>query len=44
MTIIGGAATSLEWAKEVGSDFYASTATEGVSIIKKFFEGDKNEN
>ena len=38
-TIIGGAATSSEWAKEVGSDFYASTATEGVSIIKKYFEG-----
>lgn len=40
-TIIGGAATSLDWAKEVGSDFYASTATEGVSIIKKYFEGVK---
>ncbi len=39
-TIIGGAATSLAWSKEVGSDFYASTATEGVSIIKKFFEGE----
>ena len=42
-TIIGGAATSSEWAKEVGSDFYASTATEGVSIIKKYFEGVQNE-
>ena len=40
-TIIGGAATSLAWSKEVGSDFYASTATEGVIIIKKFFEGDQ---
>ena len=38
-TIIGGAATSSEWAKEVGADFYGSTATEGVNIIKNFFEG-----
>jgi len=43
-TIIGGAATSAEWAKEVGADFYASTATEGVKIIKNFFEGADNEN
>jgi corrinoid protein of di/trimethylamine methyltransferase len=39
-TIIGGAATSAEWAKEIGADFYASTATGGVSIIKKFFKGE----
>jgi corrinoid protein of di/trimethylamine methyltransferase len=39
-TIIGGAATSFEWSKEVGSDFYASTATEGVNKIKNFFEGE----
>jgi trimethylamine corrinoid protein len=39
-TIIGGAATSHDWAKEIGADFYASTATEGVSIIKGFFEGE----
>lgn len=39
-TIIGGAATSHEWAKEIGADFYASTATEGVNIIKGFFEGE----
>ncbi len=43
-TIIGGAATSADWAKEIGSDFYASTAAEGVNIIKKFFEGAQNEN
>jgi trimethylamine corrinoid protein len=38
-TIIGGAATSEDWAREVGCDFYAPTATEGVNIIKKYFEG-----
>jgi trimethylamine corrinoid protein len=38
-TIIGGAATSEDWAREVGCDYYASTATEGVSIIKNYFEG-----
>jgi trimethylamine corrinoid protein len=43
-TIIGGAATSNQWAREIGSDFYASTATEGVNIIKKFFEGAGDEN
>ncbi|MFC2144881.1 cobalamin-dependent protein [Actinomycetota bacterium] len=39
-TIIGGAATSHQWAKEIGADFYASTATEGVNIIKSFFGGE----
>lgn len=39
-TIIGGAATSNDWAKEIGADFYASTATEGVNIIKNYFEGE----
>ena len=39
MTIIGGAATSSDWARQIGTDFYASTATEGVNIIKKYFEG-----
>ena len=39
-TIIGGAATSHYWAKEIGADFYASTATEGVRIVKGFFEGE----
>jgi methanogenic corrinoid protein MtbC1 len=43
-TIIGGAATSQQWAEEVGADFYASTATEGVNIIRRFFEGAENEN
>ena len=38
-TIIGGAATNPEWAREIGADFYASTATEGINIIKKVFEG-----
>jgi methanogenic corrinoid protein MtbC1 len=36
-TIIGGAATDASWAKEVGADYYAVTATDGVSIIKKHF-------
>jgi trimethylamine corrinoid protein len=39
-TIIGGAATSSDWAKEIGADFYASTATEGINIIKGFFKGE----
>lgn len=38
-TIIGGAATSANWAREVGCDFYAPTATEGVKIIRTYFEG-----
>ena len=38
-TIIGGAATSESWAREVGCDFYAPTATEGVGIIRNYFEG-----
>jgi trimethylamine corrinoid protein len=38
-TIIGGAATSAAWAREVGCDYYAPTATEGVKIIRRFFEG-----
>jgi trimethylamine corrinoid protein len=38
-TIIGGAATSAEWKEKIGADFYASTATEGVQIIKGYFEG-----
>ncbi len=38
-TIIGGAATSREWAREVGCDFYAATATEGVSLIRGALEG-----
>ncbi len=38
-TIIGGAATSAAWAREVGCDFYAPTATEGVKVIRRFFEG-----
>jgi len=42
-TIVGGAATDAGWAREIGADFYASTATEGVNIIKKYFEGDGNE-
>ena len=42
-TIIGGAATDADWANEIGADFYAPTATEGVNLIKKYFEGEKNE-
>ena len=38
-TIIGGAATSAAWAREVGCDFYAPTATEGVKVIRSYFEG-----
>ncbi len=38
-TIIGGAATSAEWKEKIGADYYASTATEGVQIIKGYFEG-----
>jgi trimethylamine corrinoid protein len=38
-TIIGGAATSAEWKEKIGADYYASTATKGVQIIKGYFEG-----
>jgi len=34
-TIIGGGATDKNWAKEVGCDFYATDAIEGVKIIRK---------
>jgi len=37
-TIIGGAATTAEWSKEIGADFYAATATDGVTLIKRYFE------
>lgn len=39
-TIIGGAATDTNWAREVGADHYAVTAAEGVNIIRKCFEAD----
>jgi len=42
-TIIGGAATNVEWSKEIGADFYASTATSGIDIIKKYFKGVRDE-
>ncbi len=32
-TIIGGSATDRNWGKEVGCDFYAADAAEGVKII-----------
>jgi trimethylamine corrinoid protein len=38
-TIIGGAATNSQWAKEIGADYYAVTAPEGLSMIKKTLEG-----
>ena len=38
-TIIGGAATSAEWKEKIGADYYASTATVGIQIIKGYFEG-----
>lgn len=38
-TIVGGAAIDSKWAKEVGADFYGVTASEGVGIIRNFFEG-----
>jgi corrinoid protein of di/trimethylamine methyltransferase len=37
-TIIGGGATDQEWANEVGADYYAADAVEGVEIIRKVME------
>jgi len=37
-TIIGGGATDKNWAEEVGCDFYATDAIEGVRIIRKVCE------
>ena len=34
--IIGGAATTQEWAKEIGADAYAENANDGVMKIKEF--------
>jgi trimethylamine corrinoid protein len=36
-TIIGGAATDANWAKEIGADYYGVSATEGVRIIRRHF-------
>lgn len=38
-TVIGGGATNRSWAKEVGCDFYAVDASEGVKIIRDICEG-----
>jgi len=40
-TIIGGGATDKSWAKEVGCDFYATDAIEGVKIIREVCEKQK---
>lgn len=37
-TIIGGGATDQDWANEVGADYYAADAVEGVEIIRKVME------
>lgn len=34
-TMVGGGATDQDWAREVGADYYASDAVEGVEVIKK---------
>lgn len=34
-TIVGGGATDQAWAKEIGADYYASDAVQGVEVIKK---------
>jgi len=38
LTIIGGGATDQEWAKEIGADYYAPDAVEGVQVIRKVLE------
>jgi len=37
-TIIGGGATDQNWAKEVGADYYAADAIEGVEVIRRVME------
>jgi trimethylamine corrinoid protein len=37
-TIIGGGATDQEWAKEVGADYYAADAVEGLEVIRSVME------
>jgi len=37
-TIVGGGATDQEWAHEIGADYYAADAVEGVEIIKRVIE------
>jgi corrinoid protein of di/trimethylamine methyltransferase len=34
-TIVGGGATDQDWAKEIGADYYAADAIEGVQVIGK---------
>ena len=37
-TIVGGGATDQEWAREIGADYYAADAVEGVRTIRKAIE------
>ena len=37
-TIIGGGATDQAWAREIGADYYAPDAVEGVQVIRKVME------
>lgn len=38
LIVVGGGATTKEWAEEIGADGWAETATEGVKVISKLIE------
>jgi trimethylamine corrinoid protein len=37
-TIVGGGATDQDWAREIGADYYAADAVEGVQVIRRAME------
>jgi corrinoid protein of di/trimethylamine methyltransferase len=38
IVVVGGGATTAEWAREIGADGWAETAPEGVSLIRRLIE------
>lgn len=39
LVVIGGGATTPDWAEEIGADGWAETAPEGVKVISRLIEG-----
>jgi len=43
IVVVGGGATTAEWAREIGADGWAETAPEGVNLIRRLVEEKKGE-